>query len=230
MLLVARDAARLEAVASELSRPHRVDARILPADLSLDDEIERVALALEAERGAGVLVNNAGFGTKGRLHEIDTDTQVRMVRLHALAPMRLTRAVLPAMVGARAGWVINVSSVAGFMHGPGNVNYCATKAYLTRFTQGLDTELHGTGVVVQALCPGFTHTEFHARMAMDKTTVWEPLWMDAERVVDESIAAADAGGPVVFIPGIRNRLIAMLVRVLPHGVMRFGRQITRRVD
>ena len=208
-------------------RAYGVEARSFAADLSREDDIERLARVLEAGAEIGVLVNNAGFGTKGKIHKTDLEAQMRMLKLHVLAPMRLSRAVLPAMVQRGNGWVINVSSIAGFMYGQGNSNYCATKAYLTRFTQALDTELYKTGVVVQALCPGFTHTEFHDRMKVDKRTINSMLWMSAERVVDESLAAAERGAPVVYIPGKRNRLIVGLVQLLPHSLMRRGKRLGR---
>jgi hypothetical protein len=224
LLLISRDATRLAALADELARTYGVSARSLPADLSDEDEIERVARVLEAEPNVGVLINNAGFGTKGTLHETDADAQMRMLKLHMLAPMRHTRAVLAGMVARGAGWVINVSSIAAFMYGPENANYCATKAYLNRFSEGLDAELYTTGVVVQSLCPGFTHTEFHDRVGIDPRTIHPLLWMSADRVVDASIAAAERGGPVVFIPGLRNRILARFARMLPHWVMRRGRR------
>src|SRR6185295_3305078 len=127
--------------------------------------------------------NNAGFGTQGRLHQIAVEPQARMLRLHTMAPMQLTHAVLPRMVARRAGWIINVSSVASFGYSAGATNYAATKAYLTRFTQSLDVELVGTGVVVQALCPGFVRTEFHARSKIDTSMIPAWLWLDAQRVV-----------------------------------------------
>src|SRR6185295_11802349 len=131
--------------------------------------------------------NNAGFGTQGRLHQIAVEPQARMLRLHTMAPMQLTHAVLPRMVARGAGWIINVSSVASFIYSAGNVNYSATKAYLTRMTEVLDVELAGTGVVVQALCPGFVRTEFHARGKMNMSKVPDWLWLKAERVVDASL-------------------------------------------
>jgi len=225
LLLIARDPARLDTTAAELSAQHGVTVRTLPADLSTEAGIDQAVRALESEGEAAVLVNNAGFGTKGSIHTTAAEPQARMVRLHTLAPMSLTRAVLPGMVVRKSGWVINVSSIAGFMYGPGNANYCATKAYLTRFTQALDTELQGTGVRVQALCPGFTHSEFHERMRMDKKTVPGFLWMSADRVVDLSLAAIERDGAVVYIPGLKNKIVAAFVRMLPHFVMRRGRRV-----
>lgn len=228
LLLIARDAQRLVQVAAELGKQHGVPVRTLAADLSLDDEIQRVAEQLAAEPAPGVLVNNAGFGTTGKLHRIDPAGQAQMVRLHALAPMLLARAVLPAMVARGGGWIINVSSVAGFTYSPGNVNYAATKAYLTRFSEALDTEVRDAGVVVQALCPGFTHTEFHQRAVMDMKAIPSWMWLRADDVVDASIRAAVRGRPVVLVPGVLFRVITALLRVAPPSLMRWGSRALKR--
>ena len=228
LLLISRDESRLAEVAAELGAAHGVTVRVLGADLSREAEIDRVAGLLGAEPDVGVLVNNAGFGTTGRLHVSDPAAQAAMVKLHALAPMQLTRAVLPGMVSAGRGWIINVSSIAGFMFSPGNVNYSATKAYVTRFSQGLDSELRGTGVVVQALCPGFTHTEFHERAQMEMEHVPAWLWMSADEVVAGSLRAAERGRPVVVIPGVRYWVITRVLHLVPAAVMRWGSRLLKR--
>jgi uncharacterized protein len=228
LVLIGRDGARHEKVAAELSRDYRIAARVITADLSVEADIERVARDLADGPEVSVLVNNAGFGTQGRLHQIAAEPQARMLRLHTLAPMLLTHAVLPRMVARGAGWVINVSSVAAFGYSAGNVNYSATKAYLTRFTEALDVELAGTGVVVQALCPGFVRTEFHARGKMDMSKVPDWLWLKAERVVDASLRAAERGRPVVLIPGLLYRIIARGVQMTPHSIMRLSRDPLKR--
>ena len=123
-----------------------------------------------------------------------------MVRLHVLAPMRLTRAALPGLLARartaprRDGAVVNVSSIASFLYAAGSVNYCATKAYLTTFSEGLGAELAGTGVQVQALCPGFTRTEFHQRIgpAAGDHPAW--MWLTADAVVGASLRAARPAG------------------------------------
>src|SRR5690606_32178237 len=129
-----------------------------------------------------VLVNNAGFGTKGKLATRPVGEQATMLELHVMAPMLLTRAVVPRMIERREGFVITVASVASFTASMGNVNYCATKAYQRVFMEGLAMELAGTGVKVQALCPGFTHTEFHDRMQIDKSKgIPSWAWLNADR-------------------------------------------------
>ena len=219
LVLTARDLGRLEALAAELRAKHGIETQALAADLSGDDGVERVAGRIAALSDLTLLVNNAGFGTTGPLATAPPDVQERMVRLHVLAPMRLTRAALPGMLARRAGAVVNVSSVASFIYGAGSVNYCATKAYLTTFSEGLGAELAGTGVQVQALCPGFTRTEFHQRIgpAAGDHPGW--MWLTADTVVRASLAQLDRRGPVICVPGLRYKLLVALVRHLPRRLI-----------
>lgn len=226
LLVVARDGDRLRALAAELGARHGVAVAVHRADLSHEPDIEHLAERLGAGVPPAVLVNNAGFGTRGTLLEADPARQAAMVRLHTLAPMRLTMAVLPGMVRAGAGSVVNVSSVASFVFSAGNVNYCATKAYLITFTEGLAAELRGTGVQAQALCPGFTRTEFHERMQVSMETLPGMSWMSARQVVAASLASLDRRGPVVCVPGIRYRVLVRLIRLAPRGI--FGWATARR--
>lgn len=216
LILVARDTERLHALAAELGARHGVAVEVMPADLTRDADVDRVVDGISAAAAAlTLLVNNAGFGTAGSVAAAPPGTQDQMLRLHVLAPMRLTRAALPGMLERRRGAILNVSSIASFIYSPGSVNYCASKAYLTTFTEGLALELAGTGVQAQALCPGFTRSEFHQRMGADTRLRPGPLWMTAEAVVRASLAQLDRAGPVVCVPGLRNKLLVGLIRLLP---------------
>jgi short-subunit dehydrogenase len=219
LVLVARDQARLEALAVELRERHAVRAEALAADLSGDEGVERVVVRIAALPALALLVNNAGFGTAGALATAPAEVQERMLRLHVLAPMRLTRVALPGLLARRAGAVVNVSSVASFLYAAGSVNYCATKAYLTTFSEGLSAELAGTGVQVQALCPGFTRTEFHQRIgpAAGDHPGW--MWLTADAVVRASLAQLDRRGPVICVPGLRYKLLVAVVRLLPRRLI-----------
>jgi short-subunit dehydrogenase len=219
LVLVARDAARLQALADELSLQYGISAEPLAADLSRDDGMRHVADRIAKMGNLEILVNNAGFGTKGKLVTRPIAEQATMLELHVMAPMLLTRAALPGMIERGVGTIINVASVASFVYGAGNANYCSSKAYLRVFSLALNEELRDTGVHVQALCPGFTHTEFHDRAAMDKTTIAGVLWLSAERVVDDSLAQAAAKGAVVCIPSTRYKLIVFVVRYLPEWIL-----------
>jgi short-subunit dehydrogenase len=216
LLLIARRADRLRQVAEEASRAHGVRAETMAADLSRLDEIDAVATRLSSESRLGLLVNNAGFGTKGRFWETPLDDQVAMHRVHIDATMRLTRAALVGMVARDEGAVINVSSVAAFFRSPANVSYCATKAWINAFTEGLYLELKGKGsrVGVQALCPGFTYTEFHDVMGADRAQVAKWLWMRADDVVDASLGALGSG-KLFVVPGWQYKLVVAVATKFP---------------
>ena len=214
LLLVARRAARLE----ELSRTLSTDTEIFACDLADPAQTEKLALHLRERGDVSLLVNNAGFGTLGKFHETDYGRQADMVQVHVLATMRLTRAVLPAMIQTRGGAIINVSSVAAYFRSAGNVSYCATKGWMNDFTEGLRLELDGIGspVVVQALCPGFTYTEFHDTMGVNRARIPKWLWMPAEYVVDQSLDALETR-KLFVIPNWKYRAAAAVSSLLPTG-------------
>jgi uncharacterized protein len=215
LILVARRRDRLELIAAGTG------GEVLAADLATDAGVALVEERIRGEARLEMLVNNAGFGAKGRFVETDLAAQDRMHRLHVLATMRLTRAALEGMVARNRGAIINVSSVAGFSATPGSASYCATKAWMTSFTVALDRELRGSGsaVKVEALCPGFTRTEFHETMGVDAGKIPASLWLDAGFVVAESLRALDRG-QVVVVPGWRYKVLVALLRHAPHGVLR----------
>jgi short-subunit dehydrogenase len=214
LILVARRRERLEELARSLSDRHGVAAEVLTADLSRPGEVERVERRIDALPALEMLINNAGFGTRHRFVELDLSMQLDMIQVHVIASVRLARAALPKMIERGKGAIINVSSLAAFMPMPKTVTYAATKAYLVAFSEGLSRELAGTGVRVQALCPGFTYTEFHDRPEFDefdRSEIAKGLWMPAEVVVSESLRAL-GGNRVVCIPGRRNRVLLALAR------------------
>jgi short-subunit dehydrogenase len=216
LLLAARRMERLEQLQSDLERAHHVRVEPFCADLADDVQLEDFAKRLESEGPIDLLVNNAGFGTKGCFHTTDYARQVEMHKLHVMAPLRLTRAVLPAMIERQAGAIINVASVAGFFRSSGSVSYCATKGWMIDFSEGLRVELDtlGSPVNVQALCPGFTYTEFHDVMGSDRDRIPKQLWMPAEFVVEESLKALGKR-KLIVIPGWRYKLVVFFGRRIP---------------
>jgi short-subunit dehydrogenase len=230
LIVVARDGNRLESLRQELEQRHGIAVEVFPADLTIDTDVSLLAERLTRSPQLALLVNNAGFGSRGTLVDASPSQQEAMLRLHIMAPMRLAQAALPVLLASRRGAIVNVSSVASFVYSAGNINYCATKAYLTTFSEGLAAEVAGTGVKVQALCPGFTHTEFHQRMKADVGEVPRWMWMPAERVVETSLRSLERGGPVVCIPGTRYKLVVLLLRLVPRGLLgRLQRLRARRV-
>ena len=216
LLLIARRGDRLNQLASELERANGTASEICVADLAVTEDLERVAQRLSAEPRLALLVNNAGFGIPGAFLKSSIEEQARMHRVHIDATLRLTHAALGGMMERRAGGIINVSSVAAFVRSRGSVSYCATKSWINAFTEGLYLELHraGSPVKVQALCPGFTYTEFHDVAGVDRATIPKWLWLTAERVVDASLAGLDRGDLFV-VPGWKYKLIVAFMSTLP---------------
>jgi len=219
LLLVARDGNRLQALKRELEQGHGVGVEVFPADLTIDTDVSLLAETLARSVNLAVLVNNAGFGTRDSLADASPARQEAMLQLHTMAPMRLTQAALPVLLKNQRGAIVNVSSVASFLFSANNVNYCATKAYLRVFSEGLAAELAGTGVRVQALCPGFTHSEFHQRMGVDVAEIPGWMWLSATSVVDTSLAALERGWPVVCVPGLRYKIVVFLLRFTPRWII-----------
>ena len=220
LLLVARREERLRALVASLGTGHEVMA----ADLAKDEELERVAQRLETSGELQLLINNAGFGTKGLFWETDYGRQLDMHKLHIEATLRLTRAALPGMIKRNSGAVINVSSVAAFFRSRGNASYCATKGWMNDLTEALYLELRAvhSAVKMQALCPGFTYTEFHDTMGVSRSSVPRKMWMPADFVVDESLRALGKG-KLYVIPGWRYKLLVAFGTRLPIG-LRLGLQ------
>ena len=212
LVLVSRDAARLESLAAELRASYPIDVEVLPADLAADEGCRAVETRLaDADRPVDVLVNNAGFTVNRRFVTGDVDEEDRMLRVLVRAVLRLTRAAVPGMIARRHGVVINVSSVAGFLP---QGTYSAAKAWVTSFTIGLSGDLAGTGVRAQALCPGFTHTEFHERAGVDMRRTPDWMWLEADAVVAESFTAL-ARGHVVCVPGRQYKAVVAASRFVP---------------
>ncbi len=222
LILVARRRDRLEALAGQLAQSG-AEAETLTADLTDPAQLRSVERRIAAVQALDLVVNNAGFGIPGRFWKTDVDAQERMHLLHVLAAMRLTHAALSAMVPRNRGAVINVSSVAAYVESPGSVTYNATKRWMNAFTEGLDLDLKskGSAVRVQALCPGFTTSEFHDVAGIDRNTIAASLWTKAEDVVAASLDGLERG-KLVVIPGWRYRALVKLLAVLPAALRRAG--------
>jgi hypothetical protein len=226
LLLVARREERLQALAADLQARHGIQAETLAADLSVDADIARVETRIAAHGNITLLVNNAGFNVPGPFSKIPFDRALEMVQLHVTATMRLTRAVLPGMVAWRSGAIINVSSGAALVPLPGTATYNATKAYLNMLSECLSLEVGRTGVVVQALCPGFTHTELTESQALkdagvDRLPRW--MWQTSDAVVATSLRALRQPGRAVVVPGLHNRIMfAIATFPLVRGLVRWS--------
>jgi short-subunit dehydrogenase len=214
LVLVARDRERLELVASEL-RGHRVEVEVISADLTERDQLAVVEQRLR-ERPVEILVNNAGFGVPQRFSAGDLEVEQQMLDVLVTAVMRLTHAALPGMIARGSGAVLNVSSVAGWITGG---TYSASKAWVTVFSESLSLELAGTGVHVTAVCPGFTHTEFHQRASMEMDALPEWMWLDPQEVVDRALADVRKGRPV-SVAGRQYKALSLAAQYLPRPLVR----------
>jgi hypothetical protein len=217
LLLIARNKDRLTALAQELSALHGAAVSVLDADLSDPAQLTAVADRIAAEPNLALLVNNAGFGYRGRFWEADLGTLEKMHRLHIMALVRLSHAALRVLVPQNRGAIINLASIASFVQRAGGASYGATKSWVAAFSEGLYLDLRQakSAVKIQALCPGFTYSGFHDVMGEDRTRLAPAaFWLSAEQVVDASLAAL-TDGPVFVVPGWRYKILAALVRALP---------------
>ncbi|WP_280265133.1 SDR family NAD(P)-dependent oxidoreductase [Nocardia wallacei] len=214
LVLVARDEQRLTALSEELRRRFDTRSEILPADLADGADRERVAARLD--KGVEFLVNNAGFGLSGEFWSVDPARLQAQLDVNVTAVVQLTRAALPSMIAAAKGSVVNVASVAGLVPGRGST-YSASKAYVISLTEGLAGGLAGTGVRVQALCPGFVRTEFHRRAGIEMSSLPKPMWLSVDQVVAGSMHDLEKGR-VISVPGVQYKALTAVAGLIPRSV------------
>jgi short-subunit dehydrogenase len=217
VVLVARDRVRLENVSDELRARYAVGTEILVADLSDRADTGKVAERLaDQARPVDLLVNNAGYSLKGRFLEHDIGEEEALFDVLCRAVLVLSHAAAGSMRRRGHGAIVNVSSVAGFIYAG---TYSAEKSFVTVLTEGLAAELAGSGVSATALCPGFTHTEFHQRAGVNMSRIPEFLWLDADRLVRDCLDDV-AKGKVLSVPGPQYKVIVSALRLLPRRVVR----------
>ena len=214
LILLARDADRLERAAREYGGSEAV-----VADLSTE---EGIAHGEEAARRADLLVNNAGFGQRGRFLDVPLGDELTMLRVHCEAVLRLTHAALPSMRERGRGGVINVASVAAFFP---RGTYGASKAWVVNFSQAVAQDV--PGVHVMALCPGFVHTEFHDRARMDMSGLPSVLWLEADDVVDAALRDFRRG-VAVSVPGLQYKALVGAGKFAPRNLVARISKRTRR--
>ena len=219
VVLVARTRDRLERLATQLQSSHKIAVEVLCADLTRAADLRTVEQKVATDDRLALLINAAGVVTVGCFEQLDVDAEEAEIRLNVLATVRLTRAALPGMISRGHGGIINVSSIAAFVPGRYTATYCATKAFLRSFTEALHEELRGTGVRVQALCPGFTRTELAERSGVDVSKIPSFAWTPPEAVVEAALAGLRRGA-VVCVPGVSNRMLTLLLSALPRRLAR----------
>jgi short-subunit dehydrogenase len=215
LVIVARDTARLEALANEL-RAH-VGVEVLSADLATDDGVERVASRIaDAKRPIEILVNNAGFGLHTDFDLSPVEAELGLLAVLVTAPLRLSHAALTPMIARGHGTIINVTSIAAYAPlGP----YSSSKVWLHFFTRWANAFYRPSGVTLTALAPGFVRTEFHARMNVERSSMapgW--AWLNVEPLVGRALKDADRGR-AVSVPSLRYRLISWVAPAVPMGLI-----------
>lgn len=223
LALVARREDRLRKLGDELSGKYHVNCTALKADLTDDGDLLSIADYVARATNLQLLVNNAGFGSMGRFAEAPIESHDAMHRLHVLATMRLTHAALGNLTARNTGAIINVASVAAYVPRPGSTSYYATKAWMNCFTEGIYLELKtaGSKVRAQSLCPGFTYTEFHDVLGVQRDFISGGWWMSPEFVVKASLDALEKN-QLFVVPGWRYQLLVGLLRFMPRSVIHYA--------
>jgi uncharacterized protein len=211
LCITGRRQEKLDTIAAELRQRYEVSVDVIVADLATEDGISQVETWIKSHPSITLLINNAGFGARGLFANKPSEKYAEMITVHITAAMRLTSAVLPAMLHAKQGAIINVSSITAFLPLAGNAVYSGTKSFLNSFTQSLSYELKNTGIKVQALVPGFTYSDFHKRPDYSKLNTYASvpkiLWMTSEDVAKTSLRALGRN-QLFCVPGVLNKLIA----------------------
>ncbi len=218
LLLVARRQERLSALAAKLEAAHGAAVETLAVDLSAPGGAAAV-IAHIGSRHVDTLINNAGSGLRGPFVALGGPRQSEMVQLNCIALMELCHGVLPGMIAAKAGGILNVASTAAFQPGPWMAVYYATKAFVLSFSEALHEEVRGHGVKVSALCPGATKTEFADVADMGDTTLFKRLAAGPDAVIRDGLAALQANR-AVKISGALNTLMAESIRLTPRVIAR----------
>ncbi len=224
LVLVARTAGRLEEMAAELRATTGREVETLAADLASQVDVHRVARRLAAtDRPIDLLVNNAGYGMRSRLSDPDLAEADDAISVMMHAPLVLAAAAVPGMRARGHGTIVNVASVAGYTS---MGLYSAIKAWMRVYSESLSNALHGTGVTVTALLPGWVRTEFHDRAAIRTSSIPSWLWLDADDLAAACLRDAERGR-AVSIPSLRYRFLTWLLRHLPMSTVRW---VSRRLS
>jgi hypothetical protein len=225
LVLVARNEDRLAELAAELRAAHGVEVEVLPADLADRDSLAAVERRLaDRDRPVDLLVNNAGFGLKGRFLDNDMEVEQAMLEVLVTAVLRLSHAALGPMAERGSGGIINVSSVAAFLP---RGSYSAAKAWVNSFSEWAANEYRDRGVTVTVLCPGFTKTEFHERMGVSRGSAPDFMWLDADDLVATALSDFDKG-KVFSIPSAQYKAITTVARLVPSSVLQRFQALGRK--
>lgn len=233
LIVVARRSDKLEELAQHLQKSYPVGVEVLVADLSQHDSLKTVEKRIADDSSLEMLVNNAGFGGYMSFVELDPDKAEELIHVKVLAVTRLTRAALPGMIARRQGSVINVSSRLAFSESTGSSQlpkravYVGANAFINTFSQLLQSELEGTNVRVQALCPGVVQTEFHEHVGIDPNRYPAAIVMKPEDVVQASLVGLELG-EVICIPAMED--MELLIQIQESHKQLFEQTRSGRID
>lgn len=222
LILIARNKERLSALAKDVKGSYNSSAEILSHDLSDENQIKYIEKILTQKDNIDVLVNSAGFGLNEKFYKTPIEKSMAMIRVHIIAIVRLTRAVLPIMIKNDSGTIINVSSMGAFIMFPNNLIYSATKTFINTFSEHLKLELEDTNIIVQAICPSYTRTNFYNTpefKGLDLSAVPERLWYTPDKLVEISLNSLSKK-KVICIPGIINKLAVIFRKGLSRRVIK----------
>lgn len=206
LILVARRKEKLDTLNNELQKKYPINAEVMIADLSKPTDNDRMVLKIKELENLDVLINNAGFGIMNTFLGSDLKQLVDMINVHFTSPVMFCHAAIPNMSKRKRGVIINTSSLGIFNQIPADIMYSTTKAALTHFSEHLRRNIRGTGIYIQSLCPGLTHSEFHDTDTMrgfQRNMVPQERWMTAEEVVSLSLASIKSRD-TIYIPGEHN--------------------------
>lgn len=217
LVLVARDQGRLSELSQQLRQRYGITVEEHPADLVEHGDVLKVAERVASQqRPVDILINNAGFGVHAKILDADVERHEVAFDVMCRAVLILSNAAGRVMRDRGRGGIINVASFAGYVS---MGSYSAIKSWVTTFTEGLAGELHGTGVKVTALCPGWVRTEFHARAGINASKIPGPLWIEPAELVRQALTDFDRG-QVISIPSARYKLLYFLTRHAPPAAVR----------
>lgn len=233
VIITGRRKEKIEAFADRIRKEQGVNVEVVLAELSSKEMVQELVERINI-RKIEILVNNAGFGASRLYQDYNLEVMEQMAKVSVLTPMKLIRAVLPGMIERGSGTVINISSGNAFLVTPKSSVYSGTKAFLKNFTEGLHLDLMSTGIKVQVVCPGFTKTDFHSKMGMDKSKQKDKgliKWMSPEKVVDISLRDLKKN-KVVCIPGLYTKILIKLHNLLPRKIYYnlIGNQSSKKIS
>lgn len=219
LVLVARNAPRLEELAGELRGQYNIAVEVLPKDLASGTAAQELFDALQEKSiSIDILVNNAGFDVYGNFYETDLKEELELIQVNLVTLTQLTKLFLAGMRRRGYGRILNVGSTGSFVPSPLNAVYSATKAYVLSFSEAIADELEGSGVTVTAICPGATRSNFHKRADMMSIPLLRFGVLSAETVAMSGYRALMAGKRVV-VPGFYNQMQVLFARLLPGSLV-----------